>query len=146
MKLPFIAFVLFTLLGSCKSTQFTPYNFEGVQLIFGQGGGFTGQVNEFTLLENGQLFAGTNQEGFVDELKPLDKNQSKQIFNISRDLGIEAIELDDPGNQYFYIIVKDGEKKNKLQWGANRQTMPNELKILFENLKNLTKQRVLSNK
>ena len=131
---------------SCKTQHKTPYDYKGQQIIFGQGGGFTGQVTEYTLLENGQLFAGTNQEGFVDELKSLDKNLVKQIFGTCKDLGFDTLALDNPGNQYYYFITKEGDKTNKIQWGAGEKDLPKELNILFGNLKTLTKNRVQEKK
>lgn len=141
----FIALVFLSCV-SCKTQHKTPYDYDGQQIIFGQGGGFSGQVVEYTLLENGQLFAGTNQEGFVDELKSLDKNQVKQIFGMCKKYGFESLELDNPGNQYYYFITKEGDKKNKIQWATGEKELPEELRILFGNLKNLTKTRTLEKK
>jgi len=141
----FIALILLMCV-SCKTQHKTPYDFEGQQIIFGQGGGFTGQVVEYTLLENGQLFTGTNQEGFVDELSKLDKKLVKQIFSMCKKYGFEDLKIDNPANQYYYFITKDGEKMNKVLWGVGDKEVPKELKILFGNLKNLTKTRVESRK
>ena len=141
MKIHLFISLIFLFCVCCKTQHKTPYEFEGQQIIFGQGGGFTGQVTEYTLLENGQLFAGTNQEGFVDELKSLDKNLVKQIFGTCNNLGFDTLALDKPGNQYYYFITKEGDKINKIQWAAGEKDLPKELNVLFGNLKNLTKTR-----
>lgn len=146
MRLLLLMSLVYCGLFSCKSQQFTPYDFEGRQIIFGQGGGFSGQVTEYTLLENGQLFAGTNKEGFVDELKSVDKKVVKQIFSSSSDNGYDTISFDKPGNQYFYINFKKGDHTNLVQWAPGEQGISKELKIFFGNLKNITQRITLDKK
>ena len=41
----------------CSTPQYTPLDYPYRQLRFGSGGGFTGEVNEYALLDNGQLFS-----------------------------------------------------------------------------------------
>jgi hypothetical protein len=121
----------------CKTKHYTPYEFEGKQLIFGTGGGFTGQVKEYTLLENGQLFSGAHQEGFVKELPKVKKNKTKQIFENYHSLHFDKITIDKPGNMYHYLIVKEGEKEHKIQWGAYDANPPRELTVFFANINKL---------
>jgi len=147
MKVQLFLFLVFLILVvSCKTQHKTPYEYEGHQIIFGQGGGFTGQITEYTLLENGQLFSGTNKEGFVDELESLDKNLAKQIFDLCERYGFADLKLNKPANQYYYFIAKEGNNANKILWGPGEEELPEELKILFGNLKRITKSKVLEKK
>jgi len=143
----FFFFSLFiSLFYSCKSNRYTSYDFLGPQISFGQGGGFTGQVTEYTLLRNGQLFAGTNKEGFVDELPRFEKNLVNQVFDVCEKYEYNSISLDKPGNQYYFFTTRHGDEVNKIQWAPGQPEVPSELQILFNNLKKLTQKRVSETK
>lgn len=119
----------------CKPSHFTPYEYEGKIIVIGTGGGFTGQVREYTILENGQVFSGTSQEGFVKELPRLEKKDVVQIFRNYDELNFAALEIDKPGNMYHYLIMKNENGNHKIQWGAYDSNAPRELLIYFANLK-----------
>ena len=138
--------LIISLFYSCKSNHYTPYDFEGPQIKFGQGGGFTGQVTEYTLLRNGQIFAGTNKEGFVDELPRFDKKLVDQIFEMCEKYQYDSLKLDKPGNQYYFFTTQNGDKVNKIQWAPGEPELPQELYILFGNLKKLTQKKVSETK
>ncbi|MEO6758357.1 MAG: hypothetical protein ABIO24_02805, partial [Saprospiraceae bacterium] len=56
----------------CKQPKYSAGNFPEKQLRWGSGGGFTGQVNSYVLLENGQLF----KIGKNDEMTELPKTKA----------------------------------------------------------------------
>jgi len=127
---------LFILLGSCNTRYYTPYEFEGAVLTVGTGGGFTGQVRSFTLLENGQLFTGIHSDQ-VDGFKLLPRRETRQIFNNYKLLKLDTLNIDKPGNMYHYIVYKQGDQEKKIQWGAYDANPPRELLIYFGNLKKI---------
>lgn len=122
-------------MSACKSSYSTPYDYEGPVIVIGSGGGFTGQVEEYTVLSNGQLFFGTGNEGFVHTLPDLAKGDVAQIFKNYKDLGFDKLEIDKPGNMYHYLIYRNKDSTHKIQWGAYDANPPRELTIFFANLK-----------
>jgi len=129
----FVSFLL--LLFQCKTNSYTPYDFEGPSIRIGSGGGYTGQLREYYILSNGQVFFGINKEGFVNELDRLSKREATQIFNNYSSLKFGDLNIDKPGNMYHYIIFNDNGKEHKIQWGAHDANPPKELSIYFANLK-----------
>jgi hypothetical protein len=118
----------------CKTQEFTPYDYKEEILIFGKGGGFTGESIEYSLLSNGQIFKGTNKEGNVIELKKLKKRKVDQIFKNYHLLKFDEMMINRPGNIYYYLELKQGELKHKIQWGAHDFNCPETLNIYFSNL------------
>ena len=129
---------------SCTQKYYTPYEYQGAQLIIGTGGGYTGQVIEYTLLDNGQVFGGTNKEGKVTMTPKLNKKTTKQLFSNYEMLDFRQLQVDKPGNMYHYLIYKNEETNHKLQWGAYDAEAPRELLIYFANLKKILSSAVKS--
>lgn len=129
-----------TLLMNCKSNDYlTPYEYEGAVLSFGNGGGFSGRVLEYTLMDNGQLFKDTNKEGNVLVLNKVDKRQAKQIFNNYTTLGLDKLTINDPGNMYYFITKKVGDQTQKIKWGGPNEPAPEVLKVFFKTLMQTTR-------
>jgi len=125
---------------NCKTQDYsTPYEYPDQMIIFGNGGGFSGRVQEWTLLDNGQMFKGTNQEGNVNVLNKVDKDQVKQIFKNYKTLKFGDLQIDSPGNMYFFLIMKEEDKEHKLTWGSYDAGEPKELKLFYANLISLTR-------
>ena len=129
-----------TMLVNCKTSQdyLTPYEFEGPIISFGTGGGFSGKVNQYTLLSNGQLFKGTNYEGNVTVMDKIDSDQCDQIFSNYSLLGLNKLKIDNPGNMYFFVKMKEGTEENKLVWGGTDVEAPDALKLYHKILMALT--------
>lgn len=119
----FITLLSFSLLlffyGSCRSTKYqSPTDFPDRQIIFGSGGGIAGLVKTYTLLENGQLFKSSTMDSTYTALKASDKKRVSQVFNNYTFMGIDKINMNAPGNMYYFIEYKDKEAKvHKITWG-----------------------------
>ena len=135
----FITLISSLLLLECKTQDYTPYDYDGEVLIFGKGGGFTGQSIEYSLLSNGQLFMNTHKEGNVTELKRVEKSVAKQIFSNFHSLGFGDLDVNKPGNTYYYLGFRHDGKAHKIQWGAHDYKTPQTLKIYFSNLMAIVK-------
>ena len=103
---------------SCKPTQNGIKDFKGKQLIVANGGGFTGQVVEFTLLEDGRVFRNNSFEQNTVFHKKLNKNETSQIFNNIQVLNLKEIVLDEPGNMYYYVKLKDDDNTHVIKWNT----------------------------
>lgn len=133
MKKLFLPLVAFSMLFFSCSKKFTsPLEATGPQISFGSGGGFSGQVNEFVLLSNGQLFEKVAfKEEFV-KLPKVKKAQVDQIFETYQTLNFSELSVREPGNMYSFISFKEDKEEHRLVWGNVCPSQ--ELLIYFNNL------------
>ncbi len=125
----------------CKAQEFTPDNYDGPMIIFGKGGGFTGKVKEYCLMSDGSLFKDSNIKEDMSKMDPIDKERANQIFDAYKALKLNQLDLDSPGNNYSYIIMRNGNSEHKLQWGSQNAKPSKEVKIFFSNLQHLMKEQ-----
>jgi hypothetical protein len=87
------------------------------RLEFGNGGGFTGAVSKIIIHKNGEVYRnGLNDTSFV-KLGILTVRNTTQMFDNYSKFGLDKLQLNEPGNRYYYIIFKNGDKEHKIQWG-----------------------------
>lgn len=147
-KSPFILLLFLVIFSAflieCKTQDYTPYDYDGEILVFGKGGGFTGQSIEYSLLSNGQIFSGTQKEGIVDELRRIDKKEVNQIFANYHTFDFNSLDINKPGNTYYYLTFRSEGSDHKIQWGAHDFKTPETLKIYFSNLMAAVKARQIN--
>ena len=129
------------LLGSCRTGKALPEADRGPQLLFGQGGGFTGAVTAFVLLPDGRLFRRGADESDT-YLLTLDRTLARQLFAHFRRVGFDQIRFNEPGNLYRFIEWYDqGQMRNRLVWGAEGVDPPEGLAAFHHLLMQSTKPR-----
>ena len=90
------------------------------------------------MLENGAIFS---KRGLNAEYKPLtkvDKNLTSQLFKNIDVLQLKDIQMNEPGNRYFYVTLKDKSGDHQIVWN-NPESIPNKLKTFYDILNHLTK-------
>lgn len=136
-KIYLIGLLSILLVGGCKTNESatsTTKNEDFLKKIaVGKGGGFTGAYTEFILREDGKVFKRDfkyDREVYLKDLNEIDLNY---FFDKKRELGLEGIELNKPGNMSSYIEIKEGNiSLNKIVWGA-RLAYPSPSLINFHN-------------
>jgi len=107
----------------CAGTQEDPGHYKGEQLHFGQGGGFTGEVNYFVLLDDGRLFeTGKSDTTYVfrDHWK---RRFTRQMFVNYHSLNLQDIDHKRPGNLYYFIEFRSpGKTAHLISWGLQGNT------------------------
>lgn len=133
-SIPFMLSILFFSFFCCKTKRYTPETYQKSQLVFGSGGGFTGKVQTYTLLENGQLFHHNGINNLTQQMTTLSKKQTKQLFEKANDKELNNITLNDPGNMYYFLkLKKDGKEAYSFTWGGQKK--PNQkADELYKNL------------
>lgn len=139
MRLVFIFSSILMIFSNCKTNNELPLDYDGPSITFGKGGGFSGQVKEYQLLPDGRIFKMTPHDDQAMLIDRIDKNSTTQIFNSYYDLGIDNLEINDPGNMYSFLIMKKDNKEHKIQWGGTQSDPGDALKIYFSNLMNKAK-------
>jgi hypothetical protein len=130
--------MLFT---ACKVTKHTPDKLPIRQLVFGDGGGFVGIETSFTLLENGQLFKQVGVEGAMEELKPIKPKAAKALFDKVNGLQLFKLDIDKPGNMYYFLRQVTDHLDSRVTWGAGDYLPPQGLVSTYKELKALTKEQ-----
>ena len=144
--LPVIILFSIAITFGCKSQKKTAEELDAsgeVSMIFGSSGGFAGKTTKYKLYEDGSLFQLTNNKSFVP-MNPLDKNLAGQFFSNFNTLGFDRVDLDDPGNMTYFIIVQVGDRKKKLAWGGMNKDMPDDLETYYRNFMKTMKRHTLS--
>jgi hypothetical protein len=122
----------------CKSTKHTLDNLPEQQLRWGSGGGFTGKETSFSLLENGQIFKFVGVSGEKMELKAIKAKTAKAMFDAVTSLELNNIELNDPGNMYYFVEMKSKESTHKITWGDDKNAADQKVKDFYRVLQQLT--------
>ncbi len=119
---------IFTILVcACSSCKVSTQN-QISEIKFGRGGGFTNQVEQFSLNKKGEL----SKNGKV--LGRASCEDVERIFLIAD--GIDS-PIYEPDNFYWFIEVK-GRETHKYLWGGSSQ-VNRELKNLYNELNSLLK-------
>ncbi len=139
--LPILSLITLVILPACKTTKYTPEKFPVRQIIFGDGGGFAGIETSYTLLENGQIFKQVGVEGSYTELKPIKPKAAKELFDKVNSLQLFKLDIDQPGNMYYFLRQITDHLDSRVNWGAGDYMPPQGLVSVYKELKDLAKNR-----
>lgn len=90
------------------------------QIVFGHGGGFTGMVHEYALLENGYIVRIQKDSATQRIVKKIGKKKAATYFARVDSMRLHTWLYDVPGNIYHYVILKrEGKKDNKIVWDGS---------------------------
>lgn len=123
----------------CNNKHYTPDQLPGEHLSFGDGGGFTGAVTEYILLENGQLYRFNSMEKDTVEIGKLKKKETKSLLMEVKALNLDKINIQEPGNMYYFISMKNGDKIYKITWGSATYTIDPKIEAFYKKLMNTVK-------
>tara|TARA_R100000750_G_scaffold17710_1_gene11766 strand:- start:42899 stop:43351 length:453 start_codon:yes stop_codon:yes gene_type:complete len=139
--------IFFSMFFSCSSTKSNTdtttnnkSNNSEMKYCVGRGGGFTGDFEEYMLLENGKVYKRDfvyERDVFYKELSALD---TEYFLNKIDELSLYGEDINKPGNMSYYLEIRQGNNTiNKIIWGAHSYYPPKELeafqKEFFEKLK-----------
>ena len=128
----FVLMLLFSSFG-CAS-KLTPLEYKGDQLHFGQGGGFTGDVNYFILLDDGRVFKKEVRDSSYILYDTWKKTFVDQMFLNYESLALEKTDFYHPGNLYYFIEKHTRNLPvHRISWGQSGYT-PDENIVTFYNL------------
>jgi hypothetical protein len=124
------------MLSSCAK-QTNPLTYTKNQLIFGSGGGFANQVNEYRLLENKHLFFRQNNDSTFKDLGKQKAKTVKKLFETSEMLFQETSGFNEPGNMYYFVRLQKDQQTQSVVWGRPNTKVPENARELHKQLMNL---------
>jgi len=87
---------------------------------FGTGGGFSGEVRTYTLLENGQFFLERSlQRDTAEELPPLKRKRAIQLFEAAGKAACTDVLR--PANRYAFLYRFSPSDTCRWMWPADQQ-------------------------
>lgn len=126
---------------SCKSQQYLWGQLPEPRLVFGSGGGFSGAVDTYILLENGQLFHENSLSGAVEPLPSITKREALSLFEAYEALGLAGADVNHPGNMYYFMGSIHKGEKHTLTWGKRDRSIPKAYADYYEQLQQTIKPR-----
>lgn len=124
---------------SCKSQQYTIDELPAEQLVFGNGGGITGEVSTYTLLENGQVFYNNSLTKEHTEMESLAKKVAKSSFKKLEALKLFEVNFDHPGNMYYFLEEIKGDSIHRVTWGSSEHEISEACKAFYKELRTTIK-------
>lgn len=138
-RISLFSLLAFSLLASCKSQQYTAENLPEQQLLFGEGGGFTGAVTEYILLENGQIFKNYSLNDSTIELGHVKKRTAKDMMKKIQAMQLDTMDVKQPGNMYYFLSYKTSNKEHRVTWGAPAYQVDPQIEAFYKELMQMSK-------
>ena len=130
--LPFASMLLIFLLFSCNK-KMAAEKMPTTRMEFGHGGGFTGAVTTYVLLDNGRIYEALSDEKNYKRLRKIPKDETATLYAECEKL--QTLKTDSPGNMYYFVTMKKGEEiPRRWIFGDPAIAPPAELEALYKRL------------
>lgn len=142
MKTSLFLLLLCLAFPACRSLKNAPElsAYNGRQILFGSGGGFTGAVTTYALLESGHVYRrdGMLDSGIFQVINNAGKGRAKSMFNRAGKLRLEDVDRNHPGNIYYFLELPFTGSKTRVVWGDPAHPAPSVVQTLYDDLLTLT--------
>ena len=130
----FPLYALSLLILACSPPRDFPVGYKQDQIHFGQGGGFTGGVTYYALLEDGRVFQRGERDTVFTWLEKWTPEFTEQMFSNYNSLHLQEMNFNEPGDLYYFIIYKSpAHGDHRLTWGRSG-FKPDQNAVRFYNL------------
>jgi hypothetical protein len=134
----YFLFSIALIFSSCNSTKNLDKASEKV-ILFGNGGGFTGQVIEYVLDENGTFMKNDKLKSEVTILRNLKKSEIRKIFKELEIMKFDTVNFNHPGNTYYFIKSSSSGTSHEVVWGEPNNLPPARIIQFYDLLISKTK-------
>lgn len=132
MKHLFPFSLIFVLLIYGCGPQGALYEYQGTNINFGSGGGYSGQVSTYTLSTTGKLEITESLTGKTALLPNMKKSKVKKVYSTLAEMDFEKIQFNHPGNMYYFIEQAKGDTTHKVVWGDGGEAVPAEVQSFYD--------------
>ncbi len=126
----FVCILVVVITASCTSQKVLT-QYAGTEIVFGNGGGFTGQVNEYTLSTDGSITLVKSLEGDTVVINTVSKKTAGKIFTLFSESGLDTLDFKYPGNRYYFIKERKDGIKHEVIWGDPNHPVPSQIENLY---------------
>lgn len=101
---------------SCKPKDYLLDDLPNRQIVFGEGGGFTGKYTTWMLLDSGQIF---QKSGVGAKYEPIGKVKykiAKNLYKKAESIPAETMKESRPGNYNYELILQRDTLELKSTW------------------------------
>ena len=137
LLLPLAGLCLF----ACKTRPASPDQYTGRQIVFGQGGGFTGFYTHYYLLENGDLYRQQDPDTSMHHLKRVRKREYRDIFAQCDSLQKEQFSYQQAGNMTHFVEVRQNGDTLSASFAMQDSNVPRTVLLLYDQLMALTEEK-----
>ncbi len=134
ISIPIVLLFICGLLASCAAGKDSKPGTSFTQLHFGNGGGFTGAVNRYVLHPDGRLMKAAGLSDEFKELARVNTKQTDKLFQEARQLGLDTIQFNHPGNLYYFIEVQKAQSTPRITWGSADHAVPTQVQEFYNRL------------
>lgn len=103
------------------------------EIKFGEGGGFTGMVMEYTIYPNGEIHFSNSITKEHKKIRTISRTEREAVQKALIKVPADALSFNHPGNLYYFIEID----KNRAVWGDPSFPEPLEIKELYDRLQKL---------
>jgi len=116
---------------ACSNPKEFPKQEKRDEIHFGQGGGFTGAVSHYILLEDGRLFQKGWQDSTLTYIDTWPGLFTRQMFLNYKSLRLDTINVNKPGNLYYFLEYHSRKNPtHRIVWG-NAEYQPDDNLVTY---------------
>jgi hypothetical protein len=127
------------LLLSCKTVHVTPEQYEASKIYFGNGGGFTGRLNEFCMLDNGEVYKVNPSTRKATLRNTISKSVTKSLFKKIKKANLQQYLYSEPGNMFCWMKHHSPQDTTYLIWSKNDTTTNTNVTDIYKQLVAMSK-------
>lgn len=136
----YLVFLTLLAIAACGVPTDYPEDYKGEQIHFGQGGGISGILNYFVLLDDGRMFQRAYSDSTFALIEIWEKNFVNQMFSNYHALAINQLDYYEPGDLYYFLQHKKGNSPfHSIAWGKPGFKPDNNVLTYYNILYNSTK-------
>jgi hypothetical protein len=135
LQFPIFIILLISFTFSCQKKTVPMDKMPESQIIFGFGGGFTGEIKEYHLLNDGRIVNKGLNDTIYNVLSRIGKSKATACFDDCQKMKLNTMKFNEPGNRYYFIAVKEvGKPENRIVWGDTEQPVLESVKTFYKTL------------
>ncbi len=130
--------VLFSMAQACSHPKYAADKLPTKQIRWGNGGGFVGKETSHILCDNGQIFS-RDILGATTAAGKTRSKKAKALFKTAETLGLAKMEMNQPGNIYYFLEFQDLDMMSRVVWGDKNVPVAKPAEDFFRDLNSLLK-------
>lgn len=116
----------------CLVYGFSCNEISTTEVVLGTGGGVAAALKEYKIYQTGKVELKDGLDGDFKEYGQLTKKETKMIYQNTEKIDLTNIDLNNPGNIYYFVEINRDEERKRVTWGAVNSTVPEEIKKLYD--------------